>query len=675
VTPADNVISTRDLRKGFAAKGGRVEAVRGVSIDVAHGEIFGFLGPNGAGKTTTLRMLTTLLPIDSGTATVAGYDVAARPKQVRERIGYVSQLGGADELATGRENLLLQGRLYGATKAQAEPRAEELAELLDLADFADRRVATYSGGQRRRLDIALGIMHQPSVLFLDEPTTGLDPQSRANLWDHIRALGERGTTVFLTTHYLDEADELCDRLMIMDHGQIVAEGTPRALKQQVAGDAIVITLRAADHDTAPDTTHPDTHPASPAAGKAAPLLRAEPYVRELTAEDGQVRLYVDDGGTALPQLIRLLDSNGIAIRSISMSEPTLDDVFLRQTGRSLRDETAGEETAGGAAGAAGDAIAPADAQDRTPPGRPRHRGPAGSDGRARRLRTRGVGGAGGLVTARRAPGRHRGRRPREQAGPQGPGGTKTLLDIGLLFARCARQLLRNPIWVIMGFSTPILYLALFTPLLRQLAGTGILPGANVLNYFLPGILSLLAFASGLGPGFSVLFEFKAGVIERFRVTPASRLAILLGPILATLAMMFAFDAVLVAVGAGFGFSWHGAGLLVLAVLLGLLMIVMATFSVATALATKDITSFASIVSGINLPVILLAGVLLPISLGPAWMRTLAHFNPLFYLVQASRVLAGGTLTGPAVWQAFAVLVPLCVAVLAWATSVFRRAVG
>ena len=669
----ESVISTRDLRKGFAAKGGRVEAVRGVSIDVRRGEIFGFLGPNGAGKTTTLRMLTTLLPIDSGTATVAGYDVAARPKQVRQRIGYVSQLGGADELATGRENLLLQGRLYGASRAQVEPRADELAALLDLAEFADRRVATYSGGQRRRLDIALGIVHDPSVLFLDEPTTGLDPQSRANLWDHIRALGERGTTVFLTTHYLDEADLLCDRLMIMDHGQIVAEGTPRALKQQVTGDAIVISLRQGDDDP------------GHLVKLAAPVLAGEPYVRELTEEDGQVRLYVDDGGTALPQLIRLLDGNGIAIRSISMSEPTLDDVFLRQTGRSLRDETArgeaahGEtahgETAGGAAGSPGGTAAPARDRDRTPPGLPRHRGPARNDGLGRRLRAPGVGGAAGLVTARRGRGRHRGRRAREQAWPQGPDGTKTLRDIGLLFTRCARQLLRNPIWVIMGFSTPILYLALFTPLLRQLAGTGILPGANVLNYFLPGILSLLAFASGLGPGFSMLFELKAGVIERFRVTPASRLAILLGPILASMAMMFAFDAVLVAVGAGFGFSWHGAGLLVLAVLLGLLMIVMATFSVATALATKDITGFAAIVNGINLPVILLAGVLLPISLGPAWMRTLAHLNPLYYLVQASRVLAGGTLTGPAVWQAFAVLVPLCVVVLAWATSVFRRSVG
>jgi ABC-2 type transport system ATP-binding protein len=351
VRPVDNIITTHDLRKSFPArgrkggpggtggeggtggkgnrggKGGRVEAVRGVSINVARGEVFGFLGPNGAGKTTTLRMLTTLLPIDSGTATVAGFDVARQPQQVRTRIGYVSQLGGADELATGRENLILQGRLYGATRAQVAPRAQALVELLDLAEFADRRVATYSGGQRRRLDIALGIVHEPPVLFLDEPTTGLDPQSRANLWDHIRGLRESGTTVFLTTHYLDEADVLCDRLMIMDHGQIVAEGTPRALKQEVAGDAIVISLRPGEHGAGDH-----------GAERAVPVLRGEPYVRELAADDGQLRLYVDDGGTALPQLIRLLDSRGIGIRSISMSEPTLDDVFLRQTGRSLRDE-------------------------------------------------------------------------------------------------------------------------------------------------------------------------------------------------------------------------------------------------------------------------------------------------------------------------------------------------
>jgi ABC-2 type transport system ATP-binding protein len=321
----DNVITTRDLRKSFAAKGGRVEAVRGVSIDVGQGEIFGFLGPNGAGKTTTLRMLTTLLPIDSGVATVAGFDVAARPRRVRQRIGYVSQLGGADELATGRENLILQGRLYGASRAKVAPRAEVLIGLLELAEFADRRVITYSGGQRRRLDIALGIVHEPSVLFLDEPTTGLDPQSRANLWDHIRALREAGTTVFLTTHYLEEADVLCDRLMIMDHGQIVAEGAPRTLKQQVAGDSITITLRAGHQG----------------AGAAAVALRDQPYVRELESADGQVRLYVDDGGTALPEIIRVLDAAGIEVRSITMSEPSLDDVFLLQTGRSLRESSDG----------------------------------------------------------------------------------------------------------------------------------------------------------------------------------------------------------------------------------------------------------------------------------------------------------------------------------------------
>jgi ABC-2 type transport system ATP-binding protein len=317
----DNIIATADLRKSFHTRGGVVEAVRGVSIDVGRGETFGFLGPNGAGKTTTLRMLTTLLPIDSGTATVAGFDVAGKPRQVRSRIGYVSQLGGADELATGRENLILQGRLYGASRARVAPRAQALVELLDLAEFADRRVITYSGGQRRRLDIALGIVHEPPVLFLDEPSTGLDPQSRANLWDHIRALRDRGTTVFLTTHYLEEADALCDRLMIMDHGQIVAEGSPRALKQEVAGDAILISLRNGDAS----------------AESAASALAGQPYVRELAADDGQVRLYVDDGGTALPELIRLLDSRGIGVRSISMSEPTLDDVFLRKTGRSLRD--------------------------------------------------------------------------------------------------------------------------------------------------------------------------------------------------------------------------------------------------------------------------------------------------------------------------------------------------
>jgi ABC-2 type transport system ATP-binding protein len=327
----ETIISTRELRKSFRSKRGPVEAVRGVSFEVQQGEIFGFLGPNGAGKTTTLRMLTTLLPIDSGTATVAGIDVARRPKQVRTRIGYVSQLGGADALATGRENLILQGRLYGGDLDSVTARAQMLMEVLDLSEFADRRVRTYSGGQRRRLDVALGIVHEPDVLFLDEPSTGLDPQNRANLWDHVRALRSRGTTIFLTTHYLEEADALCDRLMIMDHGEIVTEGTPRDLKRQVSGDSVLLSV----------------HDENGALARARQLIASQPYVREITGEGDQIRLYVADGSTALPGLLRLLDGERIVLKSISLSEPTLDDVFLHETGRSLRD--AGPNTAESAA--------------------------------------------------------------------------------------------------------------------------------------------------------------------------------------------------------------------------------------------------------------------------------------------------------------------------------------
>jgi len=252
---------------------------------------------------------------------------------------------------------------------------------------------------------------------------------------------------------------------------------------------------------------------------------------------------------------------------------------------------------------------------------------------------------------------------------------KALTDIGLLFRRHLVQLLRSPVWLVVGFSTPILYLALFTPLLKDLVGLPGLPSGNVLDLFLPGILALLAFASGSGPGFSTIFELRSGVIERLRVTPASRFAILAGPILASMLLMFCFDLVVVTIGAAFGFHVHAAGLLLLCVPLALLMATMAAFSIATALATGDINGFAAVINGLNLPVLLLGGVLLPISLGPEWMKVLAHLNPLYYTVTAARVLAAGTFTGAAVWQAFAVLTPLCVVVLGWATAVVRRAVA
>ena len=220
-----------------------VRAVRGVNLSVKQGEIFGFLGPNGAGKTTTQRMLTTLLPIDSGHAEIAGFDVRRKPGEVRKHIGYVSQLGGTDVDATGYENLMLTGLLYGIKKPQVEEKIKELSKLLEFDEILNRVARTYSGGQKRRLEIALGIIHEPEILFMDEPTTGLDPHNRANLWQHIRKLKESGMTIFLTTHYLDEADELADRLAIMDHGEIVTEGTPLELKSQISEDEVAERIK------------------------------------------------------------------------------------------------------------------------------------------------------------------------------------------------------------------------------------------------------------------------------------------------------------------------------------------------------------------------------------------------------------------------------------------------
>jgi ABC-2 type transport system ATP-binding protein len=321
VTATSTAVETHDLRKSFDVAGRPVDAVRGVDLEVRAGEIFGFLGPNGAGKTTTLRMLTTLLSIDSGRAFVAGLDVARDPAAVRRRIGYVSQLGGGDRPATGRENLLLQGELYGMTKAAASARADELIEVSELAAFIDRRVLTYSGGQRRRLEVALGIMHRPEILFLDEPTTGLDPQNRANLWEQLRELRARGATIFLTTHYLEEADALSDRLAIIDNGRIVAEGTPRELKQQLAGETVVLKPKLGARS--PDALLDE--------------LAREPYVRDARVDGETLRLAVSDGTESLPEIFELLRARGVALETVSLSEASLDDVFLRKTGRSLRD--------------------------------------------------------------------------------------------------------------------------------------------------------------------------------------------------------------------------------------------------------------------------------------------------------------------------------------------------
>jgi ABC-2 type transport system ATP-binding protein len=320
------IISIQGLRKSYRSKGkkkgGLIEAVRGIDLTVQKGEIYGFLGPNGAGKSTTLKMLSTLLSPDGGKATIAGFDLLAHPARVRKQIGYVSQAGGADGSATGREDLMLQAQLFGLTNEKAKCRAEELIAALELGSFVDRFSRTYSGGQRRKLDIALGMVHQPTVLFLDEPTTGLDPVSRAQLWSQIRLLRSQGTTVFLTTHYMDEADILCDRIAIIDKGKIVAEDSPIGLKRQISGDILSLTVNHVEH--AVDTSRE--------------VLQELAFVREMNIDGSRLRLVVTHGGEAIPVVLRLLESRGVGVADISLSRPSLDDVFLRMTGHSLAKE-------------------------------------------------------------------------------------------------------------------------------------------------------------------------------------------------------------------------------------------------------------------------------------------------------------------------------------------------
>lgn len=317
------MIHARDLTRSFKTKAGMVEAVRGLSLDVAEGELVAFLGPNGAGKSTSVRMLTTLLPPTSGTATVAGSDIISDPAGVRRRIGYVGQGSGAGQYYKMRDELLTQGAAMRMHPADARKRADALLGMLELDGLGDRIGTTLSGGQKRRLDVALGLMHSPSLLFLDEPSTGLDPHSRANLWEHVlRLRKESGMTIFLTTHYLEEADTMAERVMIMDNGLLIADDTPARLKANLAGDRISVGLAEAQVPV------------------AAALAANLPHARDVAVDGGRLHVTVREGETLLPEFIRCLHEEGVDIATASVRRPTLDDVFLGLTGRSLRETAA-----------------------------------------------------------------------------------------------------------------------------------------------------------------------------------------------------------------------------------------------------------------------------------------------------------------------------------------------
>jgi ABC-2 type transport system ATP-binding protein len=308
-------IEATDLSKTYP---GDVRALDGLSFSVEDGTVFGLLGPNGAGKSTTVKILTTLSRPDSGTASVGGFGVLDDPARVREAIGVVAQKSGADIQATGRENLRLQGQVHRLGGRALERRVDTLLDQFKLADAGDRLVRTYSGGMQRRLDVALALVHDPRVLFLDEPTTGLDPEVRAEMWDEIGRLTGAGITVLLTTHYLEEADRLASRLAIVDRGRVVAEGTPDELKRELRGDAIHVEVEASTD------------------GSVSHALERVDAIREVVVNRRALHARADDGARAVPAVLAALEGGGVPVASVTVARPSLDDVYLRYTGRTFR---------------------------------------------------------------------------------------------------------------------------------------------------------------------------------------------------------------------------------------------------------------------------------------------------------------------------------------------------
>ena len=563
------IIEARGLARTFKSRKRTVEAVRGVDLTVGDGEIVGFLGPNGAGKTTTLRMLTTLLRPTAGTATVAGADLLRNPLRVRKKIGYVPQaigetMGGTDPPAWSSRSCWTRPRCTGSAGREARQRAELLIGQLELTGLEERLVKTLSGGQRRRLEIALGLVHRPPLVFLDEPTTGLDPQSRSNLWEHIgRLRSDLGTTVFLTTHYLEEADVLCDRVFIIDHGVIAAEGTPDELKRRISGDVVTLRVAGGEHGAA----------------VARKLLADQALVREISAADGSLQADRGARRAGAAALLRVLDAADVTLESINLARPTLDDVFLTLTGRSLRDDSPLQPY-------------PSAAPDPRP-------------------------GA---------------RQPR----PARSSRMSFIRDTMLVFRRQERLALRQPAWVIIGLTQPILYLALFGPLLKGLPGASLGGGGNAYRFFVPGLLIQLALFGSTFVGFAIISDWRSGVIERFRVTPVSRLAIMAGRVLRDVVTLVVQAAVLVVVGVAFGLRAPLPAVLIGFVFIMFVAIGLASVSYATGLLVKSEDAFAPLINTVVVPLLLLSGIFLPLTLGPGWLQGIARISPFRYIIDAMR---------------------------------------
>ena len=611
---ADPAVHVEGLVKRFKT----TTALAGVDLDVEEGTVFGLLGPNGAGKTTLVRVLATLLAPDAGRAEVFGRDVVKDAAGVRELLGLTGQFAAVDEILTGRENLMMFGRLFDLSAAEARRRANELLERFDLADAADRPARTYSGGMRRRLDLASSLLTRPRVLFLDEPTTGLDPRSRNEIWSVVRELVREGTTLLLTTQYLEEADQLAEQIAVIDHGRVIAQGTGSELKDRVGGQILEVELvSAAERD----------HARAALAGIGCGDPEPGDRLAQLTLPAPR------DGLEMIEEAASALRKAEIGVSDLGLRRPTLDDVFLQLTGAPLSENGAAAEGATG------------DGQPDRP--RPSVRGP-----QAR---------AALPPTARRPPPRWRGLSPRELR--------EAITDAWVVSGRNLRHFVRQPDLLVFSTIQPIMFVLLFTYVFGGAISHSLPPGVSYIDYLLPGILvqSVTFRASQTAVGLSD--DLKLGVIDRFRSMPMARSAVLIGRTAADLVRNVLIVVLMIIVGYIIGFRFQAGvaqalGCIALVSAFGLALSWIFAF-VALSVRSAEAAQTAGFV--VVFPLVFASSVFVPVSTLPHWLQEVAKVSPVTLTANAARSLAlvpgtPSSLGGAIAWIAglLAVFIPLSV---------------
>ena len=563
----DAAVSVRGLAKRF----GDVEAVRGIDLDVARGGTFGFLGPNGAGKSTTIKLLCTLANPTGGTALVAGHDVLRERLEVRRRIGLVFQDTTLDVYFTAEENLRFHADLYGVPRAAFQARADEVLEMVGLADRRDRIVGTFSGGMKRRLEIARGLLHSPQVLFLDEPTVGLDPQTRASIWEYVRELQAReGVTIFMTTHYMDEA-EYCDRIAIIDHGRLLVVDTPAALKGRVGADRVRI-------ETADDA--------------AAVTALAEHFGVTGTRGDGGITFHVPDGEEFVPLLFERL---GVRIRSVSVARPSLDDVFMSWTGRTIRDaEVSGAE----------------------------------ANRQFARMRM----GGRGMATTTSVP-----TPVRTGAAPTAApaGWRRDLQAVGVVWRRELMGFSRNRARMSVTFVQPVLFLFVLGTGLSSLTA-GSTGGLSFRTFVFPGVVAMTALMPSFFAAGSIVYDREYGFLREMLVAPVRRGSIVIGKVLGGATVASLQVALVIALAGTADIPYDPVLLLELVGIVLVLSFALVAGGVMAAARITQFQSFMAVVQLVMFPLMFLSGTLFPLHGLPTWLGVLTKFDPVTYAVDPLR---------------------------------------